>query len=798
MIALGYFVSVFVYPELILHILIYTSVSPRIVYPILFAAACGGVVWLICSLMPDKAARISGILIISFITLYFEIQLIYHCIFGSFMPLYQIGVGAGALTSFFSQTLHAIISNIGKVILILIPIPLSLILFLKKTIRPVRITLIQIPSALLICTLLVLIPTGVLHLNADGHNSVYQLLHDPVMSTEASVKNAGLTLTTLQELTSMLFGKDTESEFLETTLDDLDNKGKETNATVNFNNIDDSVSRYLSTVSPTAKNKFTGIAQGYNLITICAEAFSPYIISEELTPTLYKLSTNGIVFKNFYNSFPNTTTNGEYCFNTGLMPDMSRDKLDNSFNISADNYMPLCLGNIYTDMGYKAYGYHNYYGTFYDRHITHKNMGYDFKAILSGLDMPVGNPSSDLDMIKASVSDYIDSPLPFHVYYMTYSGHYQYNWDNEMSAKNRDKVESLPYSDEVKAYIACNLELEYALTELMQDLERAGKADSTVIVLTADHYPYGLSGNQYSELAGKPIDPELEKYRNAFICYIPGIEAVEIDNYCSTPDILPTVLNIMGIEFDSRLLAGKDVLSNAPHIAVLSDGSFITKDFGYVASEGKVISDKPVDDATLTDHINYVNNIFTLSTAILETDYYATVYDRETDEDKPVIVNYEDIDNNNVFIESVITFMVSEGYMEPKSETVFGINDPATVKEFIEVLFRMKQPEGYSDALEWAETEGFANGDIETSATYADIATVIYRYCSNGTDTDISGLMSEYPDIPEDQLAALKFCYDNKIILGDNYSTSFELADMTVTRYQIAAFLQRIYMYNLL
>ena len=60
------------------------------------------------------------------------------------------------------------------------------------------------------------------------------------------------------------------------------------------------------------------------------------------------------------------------------------------------------------------------------------------------------------------MDDYIDSGSPFHAYYMTFSGHYQYNWENAMSAKNRDKVEDFPYSDTVKAYIACNLELEYA------------------------------------------------------------------------------------------------------------------------------------------------------------------------------------------------------------------------------------------------------------------------------------------------------------------------------------------------
>ena len=131
-------------------------------------------------------------------------------------------------------------------------------------------------------------------------------------------------------------------------------------------------------------------------------------------------------------------------------------------------------------------------------------MGYTFKAADSGLDIKIDWPSSDLEMMEASVDDYLSSKEPFHAYYMTFSGHYQYNWDNAMSAKNRDAVKDLPYSEPVKAYIACNLELENALTYLMDRLEQAGVADKTCIVLTNDHYPYGLTEDEYNELFANP------------------------------------------------------------------------------------------------------------------------------------------------------------------------------------------------------------------------------------------------------------------------------------------------------
>ena len=133
-----------------------------------------------------------------------------------------------------------------------------------------------------------------------------------------------------------------------------------------------------------------------------------------------------------------------------------------------------------------------------------------------------------------------------------------------MSAKNRDAVCNLPYSETVQAYLACNMELEYALEDLFEQLERAGQADNTVIVLTADHYPYGLSESQYNELAGKDIDTTFEKYHNSFLCYIPNMQPVDVDTYCCDIDILPTLLNLFGVSYDSRLLAGKIFYLTAP------------------------------------------------------------------------------------------------------------------------------------------------------------------------------------------------------------------------------------------
>ena len=85
----------------------------------------------------------------------------------------------------------------------------------------------------------------------------------------------------------------------------------------------------------------------------------------------------------------------------------------------------------------------------------------------------------------------MENGKPFHTYYMSVSGHANWGWGNAMSGKNREAaVAAYPNASQpVQGYIAANLELEYALTYLMEQLEAAGIADDTVICLTADHNP---------------------------------------------------------------------------------------------------------------------------------------------------------------------------------------------------------------------------------------------------------------------------------------------------------------------
>ena len=837
-----------VYVELCLHLCVFRSLDRYAGYLVLFGLLGGALCTLVVSSLPKVLRQITGVFLVAAQVLLAEVQLVYQNIFGNFMPLNQVSMGENVMESFGAQILYCIRGNLPRILLLLLPLLAAILCLALQRAQALKLRLRRQQALASFAVLLVLLLTitGSMYAGRNKPFSVYHTFTNVDTSTDSSYKKVGMLATTAQELRYMLFGSGGSIDITPSSLNTSD-APRTYNCNsynviegIDFTALADSADsdilkatdEYLANVTPTRKNNYTGLLKDYNLITICAESFCPWFISEELTPTLYKLSHTGIIFQNYYGTFQSVTTNGEYTMCMGLYPDMSRTKTDSSFNVAGTNYLPFCLGNALKGMGYQTWAYHDYIGDFYNRNITHANMGYTFKAADSGLDMKIDWPSSDLEMMEASVDDYINSGEPFHAYYMTFSGHYQYNWDNAMSAKNRDAVKDLPYSEPVKAYIACNLELEYALEYLMQRLEQAGVADKTCIVLTNDHYPYGLTETEYNELAGQTLDTTFEKYRNSFICYVPGLsENIVVDEYCSTADILPTLLNLFGADYDSRLLAGTDALSSGIHVAVLSDKSFLTKTFRYDAGTETVI---PADEnITISDELAeayrlYVDSRFQLSSNILNSDYYAHAFAKASSggslEDTVVFT-----DIKSIFNQASVLYMYRKGYVEPEAPDTFGGKATAKLGEFVDVLYRIAgRPETdntalppdyeneefnaahpYYNAVCWAYQTGLVRRDdscieYDDKVDYRTACILIFRYAAMaGVDTGVDQtrlwqILRDDPNLDREAAKAMLWCDAKDITTRDSdLDELLASSDTRVSRYQMTSFLFYLCTYEL-
>ena len=211
----------------------------------------------------------------------------------------------------------------------------------------------------------------------------------------------------------------------------------------------------------------------------------------------------------------------------------------------------------------------------------------------------------------------------------TVSGHLNYTLEeNAMSRRHWAEVEDLPYSDAVKCYLACQMELELAVESLVNQLEAAGKLEDTVIVLSADHYPYGLTDEEYSELLGHEVDPVFERYENTLILWSADMtEPIHVSKYCSSLDIMPTLSNLFGLEYDSRLIMGEDILSDSEGLVIFSNYSFITTE-GFYNSTTDQFARWDGGDPDLEVAANLmteVQNRVAYSAAILDKDYYRIV-----------------------------------------------------------------------------------------------------------------------------------------------------------------------------
>lgn len=654
-----FFCLMLMYMEGILKVSVFRNLFDLgFVYMVLFSIPVGGVMYFLSTLLGETANRRIALALIATATVIYGAQLIYYKVFSTFLSVYSF-IGAGQAMQFYNTIGRVMLYNIVELVLFILPF--CFFLLLGKRYLPVLQADAEFRLRVAVMAAAVqFLAVSAVKLSKYGDLSPAYLYSDTFI-IDASVNKFGVLTTMRLDIKHLLGGSpaaslaeddelgDDEKKF-EHIDEDSSEKGKRSadyaaysNSTneggFNVMNIDfesliadeedeelKEMHEYFMNVEPTAKNDHTGRFRGKNLILITAEGFSPYAVDEVLTPTLYKMMTEGYQFSNFYTPIWGvSTSDGEYTTCMGLIPKAGIW----SMYRSGENLVPFCLGNQLRRLGYETHAYHNHYFDYYRREISHPNMGYEYKALGNGLDVTETWPESDLEMIDLTANEYIND-APFHTYYMTVSGHLEYSFGgNAMSQKNKDYVNDLEYSNAVKAYLACNIELDRAMESLIAKLEEAGIAENTVIAISPDHYPYGLTVEEISELAGHEVERAFELYKSILIVWHQGIEAETVNKPCSSLDILPTLSNLMGIEYDSRLLMGKDIFSEGEPLVVFSNRSWMTNRARYDSSTGEMM---PVDEGDEPDE-EYKKQIsamvarkFGYSAMVLDKNYYEHVF----------------------------------------------------------------------------------------------------------------------------------------------------------------------------
>ena len=620
-----YFIFLILYLELIYkHFILHNVLSYHTLLIVLFSISFAVLFTLLSSLGKPKTNRIISIILSIFITLIYISQYVYYKFYNSIYSVFSVIKGTEQVFGgFFSSILIMIKNNILVIIIMLLPLILFIILGKKIfNYNKSKLNNIILSIAFII---LFLVKSLIIIFSNNGMYSLHRLYfetHAPMLL----INKTGLLSMEVMDVERFIFGFDEKFEISKETSREID-EIEYNIIDINFDELIENetnedvikLHEYFKNAQPTNKNEYTGIFEGKNLIYITAEGFDTIAVDKELTPTLYKLVNNSFIFKNYYQPlYSISTSDGEYMALNGLLPKEGVW----SFYRSSFIDMPYGLGNVFKKMGYKEINaYHDHTYKFYDRNLSHPNLGFDYKGCGNGLEKLINCniwPESDLEMINATIDDYIDSDS-FVTYYMTVSGHLNYTFkDNSMSYKNKDLVSDLPYSEHVKAYLAANIELDRALNALITELENKGKLDDTVIVLSPDHYPYGLTKSELNEISEKDRNDKFENFHTSLIIYNSGMtENVIVDKYVSSIDLLPTIYNLFGIEYDSRLLIGNDALSDNEGLVILSDRSWINENASYNSMTETYTKFKDVDEEYLNKINEEVYKRFTVSSMLL-------------------------------------------------------------------------------------------------------------------------------------------------------------------------------------
>lgn len=470
------------------------------------------------------------------------------------------------------------------------------------------------------------------HKNSD--NSPYEL-YTHLNNNALNKETFGALPSTFIEIRKMIFPDDdidyatvVNSEEEEKTyaknISDIDFQSLEQNET---NSTLKSMDNYFNEKQGTNQNEYTGYFKGKNLILIMAESFNTLGVDEDRTPTLYKLSHSGFYFKQFYSPVILSTIGGEFQELTGLYPDLTT--LSKQWR-GGTNYFPYGYGKEFSALGYRTYAYHDHTYNFQNRNTYLSSLGFtNFQGCGNGLESRINCnqwPESDMEMMNTTPSDYLGKDGNFMTYYVTVSGHMSYSFkSNAMARKHQDAVDDLPYSEDVRAYMATQIELDQALAELIQKLTDSGELDNTVIALVGDHYPYDISTDHINE--AHECDGTIEINRSDFILWNSTMDTKEITKVGGNLDVLPTILNLFGISYDSRLIIGNDLLSDSPGLVIFADHSWVTNEGSYWASTKQFVSNGNIKNQDeYVSHMNQiVNNKINMSKLIMENDYYKKV-----------------------------------------------------------------------------------------------------------------------------------------------------------------------------
>ncbi len=372
-------------------------------------------------------------------------------------------------------------------------------------------------------------------------------------------------------------------------------------------------------------NTMTGIFQGKNVILVLMESMDDFALGA-YTPTINRLMNEGINFTNFYTPGYGgvRTFNSEFCGNTGSFLTTSGGY---AFDYITNDYRQ-SLANVLRTDGYSAKVYHYNSPDFYSRGVFSPAMGYEEYVCYDDYNSNQQDLFSDQFLFdNAHIADDFFRDGPKLNFIITRSAHLSYKYNEVLSyyaLKQYPQFKGLTGDEELDCmYVKAKL-VDDMFARLLEELEAKGELENTVIVAYTDHYAYGFK-NEALMLEKSGVEDVLLLEKTPCFIWSADGPAMEVEKTLNTSDLLPTVMNLLGVEPPYDYI-GQDAFDDRyTGYALFPNGSWVCDGVAYSAASDKVFilqEGKSADQARLEAMAAYVNDFVRVNNLILETDYY--------------------------------------------------------------------------------------------------------------------------------------------------------------------------------
>lgn len=371
------------------------------------------------------------------------------------------------------------------------------------------------------------------------------------------------------------------------------------------------------------QDDFTGIFQNKNVIFLQLEGMDTWLLSKETTPNLYSLFNHSINFRDHYSIYTGggSTFNSEFAVNTGFTTPISYTENVYTFNTNTFNDT---MAKLFKRKGYTVNAFHMNSAGFYSRGVNYQSWGYDnYFGLIDIADYTNLDYELDRELIlnKTFYNNMFPKNKKFVDYIITYSPHTPFTTTKEVGkviAEKKYGAENIPNLSEEETAKLMVGETDYMVGLLIQALKDNDLYDNTVIVAYADHYLYTILDKTVLDKY-KTTNNNLINHTPFFI-WSSDVTPTNINKVTMQMNILPTVLNLFGIDYNSNHYIGKNALAkDYKGFAFFSDYSWY--DGNVYVENGKVTNKGKISKTELENMNRLVNDTIRKNDLTLKYNY---------------------------------------------------------------------------------------------------------------------------------------------------------------------------------